>query len=352
MSKPITSHASSPPIAKRSDDDEERANMALIFNKYKGRITTLRKEKGWMTENLYMYQGFWHQSGRRISIEAVMAIQDTFKVHPTDIYLATMPKSGTTWLKALVFALVKRNKYKSDSLTHPLLVSNPHICLPFIESEIFRNTPTYVDGDSPRLLATHIAYTSLPQSIRDSSCRFVYLCRNPKDVLVSMFHFANKLSNKSSGLMTFEEAFKMFSKGIMPNGPYWDHVKGYRKVSLEHPKNVLFLTYEEMSTNTTNIVKRLAEFLGYPFTEEEEAKGVVQEIVMLCGFDNLSEVNKHGNIREGIPNSVFFREGKVGDWKNHLTDEMSLVLDEITKEKFHGLDISFPNQVYKINHGE
>ncbi|KAJ0809062.1 putative Sulfotransferase domain, P-loop containing nucleoside triphosphate hydrolase [Helianthus annuus] len=337
MSMSIASHSSSPPPkAQYTDhDDEEKINAAL--NRYKEKIATLPKEKGWVTKDLYMYQGFWHQPGRINSIEALMAIQDTFKAHPTDIYLATMPKSGTTWLKALVFALVKRHEYKNNiKSTHPLLVSNPHVCLPGITIEIFRNTPFYAEGDSPRLFATHIPYPLLPQSILDSGCRLVYLCRNPKDVLVSLFHFANKLRDKSLGLMTFEEAYQLFSKGVMPNGPYWDHVKGYRKVSLEHPENVFFLTYEEMSVDIVDVVKRLANFLGYPFTEKEEAEGTVNEIVKLCGFKNLSEVNKHGL------NNVFFREGKVGDWKNYLTDEMSRNLDEITEEKFKGLDISFP----------
>ncbi|KAJ0791938.1 putative Sulfotransferase domain, P-loop containing nucleoside triphosphate hydrolase [Helianthus annuus] len=226
MSMPIASHANSlPSVPKFSNEgNHETTNMALIFDRYKNRLATLPKEKGWITENLYMYQGFWHQSSRRISVETVMALQDTFKAHPTDIYLATLPKSGTTWLKALV----------------------PHNCLPFIETELFRNTPTYVaDSHSPRLFATHIPYTSLPQSILDSGCCLVYLCGNPKDVLVSMFHFANKLRDKSRGLLTLEETFELFSKGIMPTGPYWDHVKGYHKASLEHPENVVFLTYED-----------------------------------------------------------------------------------------------------------
>ncbi|KAI3682362.1 hypothetical protein L1987_82299 [Smallanthus sonchifolius] len=344
MSIPIASHAFYlPSITKCNDEDkQERANMALVFDQYKDRLATLPKEKGWITENVYMYQGFWHQSSRRISVETVMALQDTFKARPTDIYLATLPKSGTTWLKALVFSLVNRNLYKNNRLsTHPLLVSNPHNCLPFIEIEVFRNTPTYVDPHSLRLFATHIPYTSLPQSILDSGCRLVYLCRNPKDVLVSMFHFANKLRDKSRGLMTFEEAFELFSRGVMPTGPYWDHVKGYHKVSLEYPKNVLFLTYEDMNINTMNNVKRLAKFLGYPFTEEEEAEGAVQGIIRLCSYENLSEVNKHGNLREDIPNGAFFREGKVGDWTNYLTGEMNRIIDEITKEKFYGLDISW-----------
>ncbi|MFS7904008.1 putative flavonol 3-sulfotransferase [Helianthus anomalus] len=118
--------------------------------------------------------------------------------------------------------------------------------------------------------------------------------------------------------MTFEEAYQLFSKGIMLNRPYWDHVKGFCKVSLEHPENVFFLTYEEMSVDIVDV--------------KEEAEGTVNEIVKLCGFKNLSEVNKHGL------NNVFFREGTIGDWKNYLTR----TLDEITEEKFSGLDISFP----------
>ncbi|KAL8215334.1 hypothetical protein R6Q57_004783 [Mikania cordata] len=141
--------------------------------------------------------------------------------------------------------------------------------------------------------------------------------------------------------MTFEEAFELFSQGVVPNGPYWDHVKGYRKVSLQHPKKVCFLTYEDLIADTANNLKRLAEFLVCPFIDEEVTQGVVQEIVRLCSFESLSEVNKLGKLHESMPNNLLFRKGKVGDWTNHLTDEMSRVLDEITDEKFDGLHISF-----------
>ncbi|KAL8263339.1 hypothetical protein R6Q59_024688 [Mikania micrantha] len=333
-------HGSSLPsasIAKCSDEDVEKTNMAIIFDRYKPMITTLPKDRGWITENIYMYKGFWHETMHRISVETVMALQDTFKAHPTDIYLATFPKSGTIWLKAIMFALQNRNRYKNDNLsTHPLLVSNPHICVPFIEAEIYKATPTYTSAhDSPRLFATHIPYSSLPQTILDSGCRIVYLCRNPKDVMVSLFHFANKLRDKNLDQLMFDESFELFSKGVTPNGPYWDHVKEYHKVSLQQPVNVLFLTYEDMTVNTANNVKRLAKFMGCPFTEEEEGEGVVQKIISLCSFENLRDVNKHKKFRQN-PSEVLFREGKVGDWINHLTDEMSRVLDDITEKKFDG----------------
>ncbi|KAI7757354.1 hypothetical protein M8C21_014168, partial [Ambrosia artemisiifolia] len=314
------------------DHEVEKANLALIVDRYKESFTSLPQEKGWLGETLYLYQGYWYPSITFISIATVMASQDTFQAKPTDIYLVTQPKSGTTWIKALAFAIVNRTRYNNKCLTtHPLLNINPHDCVPFIESEILRSKPTYMDENSTRLFATHMPYNSLPQSILDSGCRLVYMCRNPKDVLGDFSHDVLKL----------EDAFEKFSKGIGSCYPYWDHVKGYYKASLEHPTRILFLTYENMKMDTANNVKRLADFIGYPFTKEEEDNGVVQEIVSLCSFKSLSDVNKHGKIVSGVPSHAFFREGEVEDWKKHLTKEMTHILDEITKEKFHGLDISF-----------
>nr|XP_043635588.1 cytosolic sulfotransferase 15-like [Erigeron canadensis] len=325
--------------SKTFDEDHIANKLSLFFDRYKSKIITFPKEKGWMTDELYMYQGFWFQSARMFSIMTVMAAQDDFKPHPSDIYLATQPKCGTTWLKSLVFAIVNRNRYQNEN--HPLLSTNPHKLVPNIETEVVEKIPTYAEGHSPRLFFTHLPCISLPPSILDFGCRIVYMCRDPKDVLVSLFHFANKLRGTSTGPMTVEEAFEKFTKGITPHGPYWEHVKGYRKASLENPSKILFLTYENMKSDTENNVKNLADFLGYPFTEEENSRGVMEEIVSLCSFEKLSAANKHGDLGRGLPNSAFFRQGNVGDSINYLTPEMIQILDDITNKEFHGLDISF-----------
>ncbi|KAL7260807.1 hypothetical protein ACSBR1_006466 [Camellia fascicularis] len=85
-----------------------------------------------------------------------------------------------------------------------------------------------------------------------------------------------------------------------------------------------FLKYEEMKKEPTIHPKRLTEFLGCSFSLEEETLGVVDEILRLCSFDNLSglEVNKNGKLSSGEENKTFFRHGEVGDWKNYLINEM------------------------------
>ncbi|KAI8010963.1 Cytosolic sulfotransferase 15 [Camellia lanceoleosa] len=238
---------------------------------------------------------------------------------------------------------MNRTYHNNMSVTHPLVTTNPHDCVPFLEMKIFRAPPI---GDvenmpSPRLLAMHIPYTLLPESVVSSGCRIVYICRNPKDVFVSMWHFMAKLTTKelSCSPLSLEEAFDLFCKGISGYGPFWDHVQEYWKASLKCPETVLFLKYEDMKSETLFHVKRLAEFLGQPFSLEEESKGVVQEIVELCSFENLSdlEVNKNGAADVSAKNDVFFRKGKVGDWKNYLTTQMTECLDQITEEKLGGL---------------
>ncbi|PIA59982.1 LOW QUALITY PROTEIN: hypothetical protein AQUCO_00400693v1 [Aquilegia coerulea] len=264
----------------------------------------------------------------------------------TDIFIITTPKSGTVWLKALSFAIVNRSNYTPS--TNPLLTTNPPYTIPFFEIQLYHynQNPDLSKLQSPRLFATHIPYSSLPESIlTNSNCRILYLCRNPKDAFVSMWHFLNSISEDGQMPVGLDEAFQLFCKGAIPFGPFWEHVLDFWKLSLEKPKHVLFLKYEDMKADTNSHIKKMADFLGYPFSSQEVEKGVVDEISKLCSFEHLSnlEVNKTGLIdpREKIPNHIFFRKAKVGDWSNHLTQQMILELDEITKEKLNGTGVMF-----------
>lgn len=117
----------------------------------------------------------------------------------------------------------------------------------------------------------------------------------------------------------------MFCKGLSSYGPFWDHVLQYWEKSWESPNQVLFLKYEELRRDPNLHIKRIAEFMGCPFSKEEEASGIVDEIVNLCRFKNLSnlEVHKSGKYPIcGTENNIFFRQCTTEDWKNYLTPEM------------------------------
>ncbi|XP_010272734.1 PREDICTED: cytosolic sulfotransferase 8-like [Nelumbo nucifera] len=330
-----------PTKSKEEEEDDER-----VYQTYRNLISTLPTENGWSSSNLVLYQGSRYVPNN--FLQGVMAVQQHFKARPTDILLTAIPKSGTTWMKALIFSIVNRTHY--DFTTHPLLTHNPQDCVPTLETNLYRKT-SITNPDllpSPRLFSTHISCSSLPKSIIDSSCQIVYICRNPKDVLVSNRYFGNKIRakfNKDQPLLSLAEAFQLFCKGASPFGPYWEHVLGFWKASLEQPERILFLKYEDLRSNPLVYLRKLAQHLGYPFSLEEEKQGVLEKILNLCSFQNLSnlEVNKNPDkvSHVGVEYSAFFRKGQVGDWKNHLTADMIEHIDRITEQKFHGCDFSF-----------
>ncbi|XBI42338.1 hypothetical protein VPH35_126681 [Triticum aestivum] len=256
-------------------------------------IPTLPLETRWPPFAHRRYRGFW--VAERFLL-ALAAFNDQFEPAPGDVLLVTCPKSGTTWLKSLAFTTVHRAAHPPSSADHPLLGRNSHGCVRFLEGIFFgrsvdeaRDVLAAACPSPPRLLATHChwAYSQLPECVT-GSCRIVYICREPKDVLVS-----------------------------------W---------------------YEEMLRDPPGNVRRLARFLGCPFTAEEEDAGVVGAILELCSLEKLRNL---GMNRKGTPgmstvsNDVFFRKGVVGDWRSHMTPAMAATLDDIVNDALRGTGFSF-----------
>nr|CBX25460.1 hypothetical_protein [Oryza glaberrima] len=260
-----------------------------------------------------------------------MVIKSHLTARATDIFLVTFPKSGTTWIKALLYSALHRRADK-------LVAHSPHQLVPFLESQVFvkDQIPDLSSLPEPQLLMTHIPSQSLPDSVAASGCKVVYLCRDPW--IASSRSGTSGTSSGHGILMRHTGNSVMVSRCLGLTGStsssYWNwHV--------ERPSEVLFLTYEELAADTLGHLRCLAEFVGRPFTMEEQDAGVDRKIVEICAMESLSglEVNRSGmtNFTEkDVPNNIFFRRGVVGDWRNHLTPEMARRIDEITEIKFKG----------------
>lgn len=317
-----------------------------LSNECKELLLSLPKERGWRTEHIYLFQGFWCQSKQ---IQAILSFQRHFHARDSDILLATIPKSGTTWLKGLIFAIVNRHEFPiiSPSDNHPLLTSNPHDLVPFIEYDVYSQVdlPDLSCLPNPRMFGTHIPFHALPDSVKSSNSKIVYICRNPFDTFVSSWIFLNKVKPDSIPSLSLEEAFNMFCNGAMGFGPFWEHMLGYWKASLSNPEKVLFFTYEEMKNDITSHLKKLASFLGYRFTEDEEKEGIIQGLADLCSFEKMKEleVNKVGKSIMDFDNKNLFRKAEVGDWVNYLSPSMEDQLSKVLEEKLGTSGLHFNN---------
>uniref|UniRef100_A0A0E0LYW9 Sulfotransferase n=1 Tax=Oryza punctata TaxID=4537 RepID=A0A0E0LYW9_ORYPU len=302
-------------------------------------ISKLPTREGW-SQPLVLYKDYWF---RPQLLENILVAQDTYMPRSNDVILATQPKCGTTWLKALCFTIVNRSQYSFSN--HPLLTRNPQHVVPFIEIRNEGGDHNYIESlPSPRLLSTHMPLSFIPIETKNQSCRIVYLCRDPKDAFVSRWYFENKLFNGCS--LDLGKIFDMFCEGFSPYGPFWNHFLEYWKASMERPEKVMFLKYEDIKSDPALVVRKLADFLGMPFTKAEDDGGIPEQVVKLCDFETLAslQVNQTGLVRGKnyeLHNSVFFRKGRVGDWVNHISEEMAGRLDRIVQEKLIGSGLTF-----------
>ncbi|KAF7836239.1 cytosolic sulfotransferase 15-like [Senna tora] len=310
------------------------------FHAHEEFFLSLPKEKAWGIP-IYLYQHFWY---RLDFLPSIISFLKHFQPKHDDVFITSFPKSGTTWLKALAFATMKRSCFIPSQDNHPLLHSNPHTLVPFIDLE-FYNDPNNVNPDlsifsEPRLFATHIPFPSLSSPILNSNCKIIYICRNPFDSFISYWHFYNNISSRKG---TLEEAFERYCEGIHPFGPFWNHHLGYWKASKEKPNKVLFLKYEDLKENPNFELKRMAHFLDCPFSEEEENSGVIDSIIELCSFGKMKklEANNSGKTMLKIDHKHFFRKGESGDWVNYISPDMAEKLFKVMEEKYSRSGLSF-----------
>ncbi|KMS98778.1 hypothetical protein BVRB_3g068550 [Beta vulgaris subsp. vulgaris] len=330
----------------------QRQDMRVLEEEEVDQLKQSLPKVNWMGSKIQLLkiQDFWHLPSR---ISNILTFQKHFIAQDTDLFITSFPKTGTTWLKSLLFSITNRSLYPPKQ--SPLLTHNPHELVYDLETGVYGENPKLPRPDqlndlpAPRLLHSHIPYASLPESIKTSNAKILYICRNPLDTLVSQWHFYPNAIKKVMGddedfqPPSIEDYFEEFCQGTVLFGPFFEHVVGYWKQSLEQPDKVLFLKYEDLKENPVLYLKKLAEFIGMPFSTEETNEGVIEEIIELCSIKNLKEleINKSGLHTKHVDNKAFFRDGKVGGWTQYITAPMLERMNKLMEQQLGGTGLSF-----------
>ena len=273
---------------------------------------------------------FLHSRIDGFLLPALMSEKDVnlcskFQGRPGDVFLITYPKSATTWLSAIVRSIAKPNDFFEGPLmgeTGPLFEVADHKKLEA--------------APSPRYLVTHLQPTLMPYS-SENGVQYIYLARNPRDVVVSYYHFMRqtKIFNFDGN---WDEFVGYFMKGDLPYGSYFDHVLQWW--SRKDNDNVLFLKYEDLKKDLKSQVKVIAEFIGFNFSDEQS-----EAVAEQCTFQAMkSKYNQslpsHG-LSKMFKTDSHLRKGIVGDWKNHFSDEQLEEFNQLYKSRMDGSGLEF-----------
>ncbi|KAL0297358.1 UNVERIFIED_CONTAM: Cytosolic sulfotransferase 8, partial [Sesamum radiatum] len=125
---------------KAVDKDRSWSRVPILCRQSNVGVLQTLEQVTWDGLPLVKYCGCWVPV---ITFRTILAAQKHFKAKDTDIILSTMPKSGTTWLKALTFSIANRNAFPIDQ--SPLLTSTPHMLVPFLDLNV------YWEQDNPDL---------------------------------------------------------------------------------------------------------------------------------------------------------------------------------------------------------
>ncbi|KAH7836092.1 hypothetical protein Vadar_032624 [Vaccinium darrowii] len=167
---------------------------------------------------LCQFQGFWFAPSFLLGTQKLLK---QFKPLPNDVILASFPKTGTTWLKSILYSILNRSSI--DELTR----NHPQLLVPQLELQVYGpdaiSDPLFpsLDPSSPnRIFSTHLPYQIFRETVNSSDCRVVYIARNPKDTLVSGWHFLNTMETAKSSPLPIDESVDMFCEG---KGKVGDH---------------------------------------------------------------------------------------------------------------------------------
>lgn len=262
---------------------------------------------------------------------------DDFEIRDDDVFIITYPKSGTIWTQQIL-SLIYFEGYRNGTETVDTLDR-----IPFFEMNIRK--VDFLKRPSPRIFASHLPYYLVPKALKNKKAKIIYIYRNPKDVLVSFFHFSNLVVILKAA-DSIEHFMERFLNGKVVGSLWFDHIRGWYEH--RHDFNILFMMFEEMKKDLRSSVLKMSSFLEKELNEED-----LETIVKRATFQNMKsdplanceKILKH-EIGKRTNDSFFLRKGTIGDWKNHFTVEQNERFDRVFQRKMKNIPLKF---IWDIN---
>ncbi|MEO0407441.1 MAG: sulfotransferase domain-containing protein, partial [Cyanobacteria bacterium P01_A01_bin.135] len=230
------------------------------------------------------------------------------ELFPDDVFLASYPRSGNSWMRLLLSSYVIGSRDTIHSFEQSCRVV----------AEIYESSVEALSRMArPRLIKTHSAFDpKLP--------RVIYIARDARDVAVSYYYYHRKFVKKE---IPFSDFLRKFNLGQLDEFGIWsDHVNSWLDGGGESP-DFLVVKYEDLKRDAAEQLENVVKFIWGSVNSER-----VSQAVEAAELSNLQAGEKRFDWFPGSDDNVrFFRSGNVGDWESHFSE-----VDLETFVKLHG----------------
>ena len=254
------------------------------------------------------------------------------------VWLASYPKSGNTWLRAMLTHLVHGPSadFSINALAGGIEGGDRHTLDDACAISSAEMTPAELlryrallhrqmaaDTPSPLFIKTHDQYARASDGTAlfpaDASRAAIYLVRNPLDIALSFAHHSQQDVDTTIARMADPDAML----NVWPDrisdflpvhlGRWGDHVASWTG---QDAIPVCLLRYEDMLADPASALARVAAVAGI-----DAAPDTIAAAVAASSFERLQAREAAEGFAEKPANMPsFFRSGRAGEWSAGLTD--------------------------------
>jgi hypothetical protein len=219
--------------------------------------------------------------------------------------IISFPKSGRTWLRTLIGKYYELN-FNIDFTTETHLIKPDKYSIGF----------------------SHF----IPEVNRHK--KIVILVRDPKDTIVSYYHQISKREDLFKGDISKFIRSKRF--GIRKINKFLNTLFRIH----QNNNNNLIISYEMLHEDTEGTLKKVLIMFGVPINDKN-----IKKAVNFCKFENMQKMEKADKfINDRLKtknkkdiNNFKTRKGKVGSYKEELSESDILYIDSYSKEIYKKL---------------
>ena len=257
-----------------------------------------------------------------------------------NIFIASFPKSGNTWLRTIITSLLLSNeKFELNKINKIRLFSDISN-FKFVKEKKFQkngnldfnwmsnnwiNIQKIINSQSNKniIYKTHSVRGKINGTFftDESVCLgFIYIVRDPRDVVISLSRHSGSPIDKTIFDVLYDNKKITSARGANELISTWrNNINSW--LDFTNVSN-LIIKYEEILVNPKEHILKIILFLekimNIKFNIDDKK---LQEILFRTSFENLQATEKLNGFSEATKYTNFFREGKSNQWKSILNRE-------------------------------
>lgn len=236
---------------------------------------------------------------------------------PQDVFLASYPRSGSTWLRFILFEILTGEDPGFQKIDR---------CIPEVDTH--RGVPPILPGGG-RLIKTHEKY-------RKEYAKAIFLVRDPRDVLLSCYARAVECGLAPLVSKGDFDSFLLSSlEGrAIQMGSWQEHSRSWLESPLAKNGNLMVVRYEDLRQNSEQALGHLLEFLGVTPDVRTIRKAVENNTLQqMRAKEDRARRSREPSVllechKSAEEDGRFVRKGAIGGWRSKLTEAQVKIIQQ------------------------